>query len=340
MATTATSIGKVKFEKVYPIYGAIDVKGSTELRNDIYRNDNIAKVTLLDKFLERLSSQKRNKKINQLAKKSTTIRHWLEGPAYERYLLDTYVFLNEELHVHLEELKSDNNELTDEIDNFLAIVKKLQGKHSDRFELSLQQLNRLIKEEVQFFNATVQEIFPSYFELFRSDGIEYDMYVGQSITPTQKYNTSFLHEIRKQQIISMARIARRAAREAETLPIHMQVTLLMFVHGSPIDISFREDERRFDVEGGYNIRYQMVKKRIDKARIKTSGERLVSPNTIAIVFQGSVLEEEITKLLSQVAAEGYVKTDFSFSTLEEIKGVSDLRAVRAEVLLDQIETLT
>src|SRR5690606_29165979 len=115
---------------------------------------------------------------------------------------------------------------------------------------------------------------PIYFELFRTDGVEYDMYVGQSITPTKVFEPSLLRTIRKLQIISMAHIGRRAAKLGPTLPVPMQITLLVFVHTSTIDISFRPDERRFDVEGGYNIRYQMVKKRIDKVRLKGSKERL------------------------------------------------------------------
>src|SRR5690606_8980952 len=185
------------------------------------------------------------------------------------------------------------------------------------------------------FNATVQDIFPSYFELFRSDGVEYDMYVGQSITPTKVFEPSFLREIRRQQIISMARIGRHAAQIATSLVVPMQVTLLIFVHTSTIDISFREDERRFDVEGGYNIRYQMVKKRIDKARIKNSKERLVRHNTLAIVYQGDMLETEIGSLLAEVDATGLLKPDFEFCTLEEIQGVSELRAVRADIALNE-----
>src|SRR5690606_27395201 len=40
----APPMDKVRFEKVYPIYGAIDVKGSTQLRNRIYRKDNLSKI--------------------------------------------------------------------------------------------------------------------------------------------------------------------------------------------------------------------------------------------------------------------------------------------------------
>jgi hypothetical protein len=34
------------------------------------------------------------------------------------------------------------------------------------------------------------------------------------------------------------------------------------------------DEKRFDVDGTYNARYEVVKKRIDKANIKGTKERI------------------------------------------------------------------
>src|SRR5690606_41463011 len=40
-------IESVRFENVYPIYGAIDVKGSTQLRNSIYKKDYLSKINHL-----------------------------------------------------------------------------------------------------------------------------------------------------------------------------------------------------------------------------------------------------------------------------------------------------
>jgi hypothetical protein len=326
---------KVRFEKVYPIYGAIDVKGSTQLRNRIYRKDNLSKIDHLEHFLETLPLDKQEDLIAGLRRRTGKMRNWLEATDYEKHMLDVFSFLHEELFEILESIKAENPVHKSAIEIFVNQQKGLGGNHTDDFETSLQQLNYLIKDEVRQFNATVQDVFPSYFELFRSDGIEYDMYVGQSITPTKAFEPSFLREIRKQQIISMARIGKRAAEVATSLVVPMQVTLLIFVHTSTIDISFREDERRFDVEGGYNIRYQMVKKRIDKVRIKNSKERLVRPNTLAIVFQGDTLEMEIGNLLTEVVASGLLKPDFEICTLEEIQGVSELQAVRADIVLNE-----
>ena len=43
------------------------------------------------------------------------------------------------------------------------------------------------------------------------------------------------------------------------------------------------DVRRFDVEGACNIRYKIMKKRLEKAHIST-GERPTQPGKIALVY--------------------------------------------------------
>ncbi len=43
---------------------------------------------------------------------------------------------------------------------------------------------------------------------------------------------------------------------------------MLLVHSNPLAIRFRIDEKRFDVDGAYNARYEIIKKRVDKANIK------------------------------------------------------------------------
>ncbi len=68
-----------------------------------------------------------------------------------------------------------------------------------------------------------------------------------------------------------------------TLPVPLDMTHLIMVQDLPITIRFNNDEKRFAVDGAYNIRYEIMKKRIDKAVVKGSGQRLTQPGRIAIV---------------------------------------------------------
>jgi hypothetical protein len=116
----------------------------------------------------------------------------------------------------------------------------------------------------------------------------------------------------------------------------LETTQLIFVYDKPIDVSFRIDEQRFDVEGSYNIRYQMVKKRIDKAHIKDTSERLTQPGKIAIVYFNSSESREYLGYIKKLQSRGLLNNDVEHLEIEELQGVEGLKALRVGVTLKRI----
>ena len=57
------------------------------------------------------------------------------------------------------------------------------------------------------------------------------------------------------------------------------------------------EEKKFDVDGAYNARYEIIKKRIDKATIKDSSERLTQPGKIAIIYSH---EKEVKEYMNYI----------------------------------------
>ena len=117
------------------------------------------------------------------------------------------------------------------------------------------------------------------------------------------------------------------------MPISLETTQLIFVYDKLIDIGFRLDEQRFDVEGSYNIRYQMVKKRIDKAHIKDSTERLTQPGKIAIVYFNSTEAKEYMAYIRKLQALHLLTDRVEYIEVEELQGVEGLKALRVEVAM-------
>src|SRR5947199_3376962 len=89
------------------------------------------------------------------------------------------------------------------------------------------------------------------------------------------------------QLVVLAKTARLTKKLESELSNLLQTTQLILAHSLPISISFRTAERKFDVDGAYNIRYEIIKKRIDKVRLRNSNERLTQPGKLAIVFSQS-----------------------------------------------------
>ena len=101
-----------------------------------------------------------------------------------------------------------------------------------------------------------------------------------------------------------------------------------------MSIEFRIDEKRFDVDGAYNIRYEIIKKRIDKARIVKTNERLTQPGKIAIVYSQKKDALEYRKYIKHLQSTNYLNPKIEDLEIEELQGVSGLRALRVEVNYD------
>ena len=111
----------------------------------------------------------------------------------------------------------------------------------------------------------------------------------------------------------------------------LETTQLILIHNQPIAIRFRDDEKKFDVEGAYNLRYEITKKRIDKATIKGTAERIVQPGHIAIIYSQVAEREEYHKYLEYLIANNFVEADIEQHDLENMQGIYGLRALRVMV---------
>ena len=328
---------KIVFPHVYPFYAAVDVKDSSILRNKSYQSDILLRVDYVKKLIARLQETDPTRLNKNFLDRFAEVQQWTSENYLDNYLLDILAFFQEDIPVFLDSVGASEKDLKLPL---MACRQKLKYSYEDvhssngAFERSLQKINQLLKGEMDHFNQRIQAIIPSYFETFRTDGIEYDLYVGQSIAPRMDFKPSMLKRIRMEQIANIARIGQLAARMKHDLPIPLETTQLIFIHPNPIDISFREDERRFDVEGSYNIRYQIIKKRIDKVKILDSEERLVKPGYIAIVFNRNQVARDLKSCLKEVNDMGLIEAEIEEIRLEKLQGISDLKALRVKIKLD------
>lgn len=338
-------IPQVYFEEVFPLYGAVDIRNSTMERNNALRADMQSQLELLIKLLEQFRQQRELGLINEMIYKSRRWLNQIEAFISSDDEFRINLFFEEDVTPFLLHFRQMHPATVDMINDYFIAIGPTGVAHTNRraLEESLQMLNRTIGNLLEQMNVEIQGTYPCYFEKYRSDGIEYDIYIGQSITPDKEFHPLYLKNLRLWQLNSMAIITKLTrALEAE-LPRRLETTQLIFVHSNTIDISFRSDEHRFDVEGAYNIRYEMIKKRIDKVLIKGTNERLTQPGKIALVyFQQKDVEEYISHIHylqdQQILMEG-----IEYLELEELQGVSGLRAIRVSVQMeeeDQSDLLT
>jgi hypothetical protein len=97
------------------------------------------------------------------------------------------------------------------------------------------------------------------------------------------------------------------------------------------------DEMQFDVDGAYNIRYEIVKKRIDKAFIKGSSERLTQPGMLAVVYSQDEEASEYMQYIEYLRSMNMVKGVVEDLELQDLQGTNGLRALRVQFELDPAE---
>ena len=106
---------------------------------------------------------------------------------------------------------------------------------------------------------------------------------------------------------------------------------MILVYNTPIAVHFRMDEKKFDVEGAYNARYEIIKKRVDKAYIKGTKERITRPGSIAIVYSQEQDAQEYRTYIEYLTNKGYLKEGIEDLELQDLQGVHGLNALRVEI---------
>jgi hypothetical protein len=199
------------------------------------------------------------------------------------------------------------------------------------FEASVTLLTEAISSYIDLEEQAAQSMSPHYFEKQKTDGVDYTIYIGASLLEDGAFDPLYLRNLRLWQLMVACGVAVRAARLKERLPLPLDVTGLTLVQHAPLSIRFGLDEKRFDVDGAYNARYEIIKKRIDKAVLRGSTERLTQPGKIALVYSHSSEALEWRDYVEYLQKRGYLGAEVEDLELDELQGAQGLRALRVTV---------
>ena len=339
-------IEQIIFENVFPLYGQIDIKDSSIARNKAIKEDLITQLTSAINVLNKACQTEKltiyEELIFRIEKYLLDVQKGLKA-GDEVGILD---FLKKDIYPVFKHIKNINddfkalvNSYTATLDNNLHVVYDKRKS----YEKSVSQINDKLAKILDKRQEEAQEMFPHYFERYKTDGIEYNIYIGQSITNEKKYDSLYLYNLRLWQLITMCEMENIAHGMRKTLSHDLEVASLILVHSNSLAIKFRMEEKKFDVDGAYNIRYEIIKKRIDKSLIKNTNERLTVPGKIAIVYSQDKDAVEYLKYIRFLQSKNMLGA-VEVLELEELQGVSGLKALRVEVVYssdtDTKETIT
>lgn len=329
--------GRIAFESVFPLYGAIDVRNSSIERSQAIQLDFVEQLQLAAEVVKKAQAnmpfpllQEVQYKIDKYISSASDILLSDEETAI-------HDFLQNQVASIFKHLKGTTPVIKKDIEQYFASLDKETGMiyhHRKQFEDSITTINETISRFIDKEQIGVQLIFPHYFERYVTDGVEFNIYIGQTLSPRKKFDELYLRNMKMWQLTILARAARITNRLTKELSHPMKTTQLILAHNAPISISFRADERKFDVDGAGNIRYEIMKKRIDKVRIKQTNERFTQPDKIAIVYSQPKEAEEYIEYIEFLQNQNLLKPGIEHFDLEELQGVVGLKGLRVEIVYE------
>lgn len=328
---------EIVFKEIYPLYGQIDVKGSSTARNESTEQDLIKQLDRLLDLFSFIHKQEQLPVIEQhmfeLKNMKTKVRK--EFKADSEAVIQNYIL--HEVHPVLEHFDTMNAKIHDRItDYFDTLDERVKMVYDNRkdFDEALSIINKHLADVLDKKQAEAQKFYPHYYERFKTDGVEHNLYIGASIAPKHPYNPLYLQNLRLWQLQAMCEMENEYYKIRPALPSELDVTSLILVFSSPISIRFRMDEKRFDVDGTYNARYEVVKKRIDKSFIKDTKERITEKGKITIVYTQKQEEVEYKRYIKFLQHKKMLSNVVEHLDVEDLQGVTGLKALRVSVIYD------
>jgi hypothetical protein len=339
----AADVEPIVFRDVYPLYGAFDIRGSSTLRNLAIQADLGAHLRLAREVVARARQVKALPILDEIGYRIDRQLAQIEVSLNSGDEITTLGFLRQHVEPLFGHLARIDRTVAAGVDAYRAALDPHLGTiHLKRrdYEESVNTINETISAYLGAEQEMAQGMYPHYFEKQRSDGLDYSIYVGASLVEDRPYDNLYLRNLRLWQLLIACGIARQADALRARLPLPLEITNLILAHHAPLSIRFRFDEKRFDVDGAYNVRYEVIKKRIDKAVVEGSGERVTKVGCIAVVYAQPVEALEYREYLDYLAATGYIAGPVEDLEVGELQGVHGLRALRVPVDLTAPEPRT
>ena len=331
-------IESIIFKRVYPLYGSSDVRGSSEARAQAVRSDLTEHLHLGLKVLEAAARERPLPMLNELS--AACLEHLERMESRENLAsgdeLAVAEFMRDRVEGVFGHLRGLEGGTAPALERYRAGVDPATGgvyRRRKQFERSMDALNERLASYLDREAEVIQKACPHYFERHRTDGVDYIIYAGDSILKDGGFDAFILENLRLWQLITACGLAWHTEELKKELSMKLETAHLVMVHNSQLAIRFRFDEKRFDVDGAYDVRHEIIRSRLDKAVLAKNGERLTQPGLLSVVYTHVDEAQETRRHLEFMRREGLIRPGVEDLDLEDLSGVHGLKALRVEINL-------
>lgn len=328
------TISDVVFPGAYSLYSSSDIRSSSEIRNQAIRKDLIQQIRSAKHVLELAVEKSHIDYLDSLVFRLDRLIGELEIGSRSGDESRIARLLATEIEPVFDSVEGFGDDIHTSVESYREAVCSDSGslfKERRAYEESVDKLTRRMADVLQEQQVLAQQTFPHLFEMYRTDGVEHTIYVGNSLTERDDFSHLYLAELRLWQLKTVCMLAKISFEMESQLPQPLFVAHLILSQSEPIGLRYSQEEKKFNVDGAYNTSYEIIKKRIDKAHVKGTGERLTQPGKIALVYSQSTEAQEYRMLFDYLQQKGLLEPGIEQLDLEDLQGVYGLRALRVAV---------
>lgn len=325
------------FKGVVPLFGQSDIRGSSEARVQSIQSDLTEQLNLAGAVMRQAAEIKSWPLIDEFIHRIDRRIDTLDAGLSTEEESAVAAFLQQEVEPSFSELRGVGPGVSHAIDSYNQALDPSLGvvyRKRKAYEESVSSLNERLSGYLDRQQADAQQIFPHYFEKHQTDGIDYVIYMGASMHPEGKSSPFYLKNLSLWQFEVACGLAWHTQQIQPELKVPLDTCHLILVNHTPLSIRFRYDEKRFDVDGAYDVRHEIIKSRLDKAMVKGSQERLTQPGRIAVVYAHPREGRDIQRHIDYLQSRGRLLDDLESIDLEDLPGVRGLKALRVGINLE------
>ncbi|MEB3279584.1 MAG: GAF domain-containing protein [Lyngbya sp.] len=324
----------IVFEQVFPLYGISDIRGSSEERNRAIQADLLAQFHLGLAVIEAVCQAQQTALGEQLRQDLIEYITQIE----EKITVEGEVRATDYLKTHLEIYFDYFCESSAEVEAAVQAYREAcDNQHGcvyterSRYDEMLNLITVSLQKKWNQWQDEMQKIIPHYCDVECSDGIDHMLYVGKSID--SRFSFFHLKSLRYEQLRAVCDCARTALKLKTEGEITLELAHLILVQHTTIDIFHDENtERVFDVRGTRDIRYEIVKKRIDKGVDLETQERITQTGKLTVVYSTEEEWDEYQQYLRYLARENWVESQLEMGSVAPLPGVNGLKYARVKVI--------
>ena len=330
----ASDFEPIVFREVYPLYAISDIRGSSDARNRAVQRDLQDQLGLGLKVIQTAKAARPMPILAELGHRLGKQLERIQAGLSSGDEATVIQMLKTDVEPLFAPFQDFSPQVRQAIEDYQAALDAKLGtvyRKRREFEESVSLLNKRISLYLDREQVEAQSVFPHYFEKHQTDGVDYLIYVGSSLVEKGSFNELYLENLRLWQLMVSCGIAWHTERLKNELKVPLEMAHLILVNHTPLSIRFRFDEKRFDVDGAYDVRQEIIKSRIDKAMVKGRAERITQPGKIAVIYTQPQEGREFRRYIDFLRSQGFLKGDTEALDVEELPGVQGLRAFRIEI---------